>query len=70
MQSLGKATFLIQTRGLTVQQSIFSEGWPPLRSSEQSEGPAMKEPVIAFDRSPHKDVVHQMPTDKKATAKS
>lgn len=41
-----------------------------MRSSEQSEGPAMKEPVIAFDRSPHKDVVHQMPTDKKATAKS
>lgn len=30
----------------------------------------MKEPVIAFDRSPYKDVVHQMPTDKKATAKS
>lgn len=71
MQSLAKASVPFQRQGLTVQQSIFSEGWPPLRSSEQSEGPrAMKEPVIAFDRSPYKDVVHQMPTDKKATAKS
>lgn len=71
MQSFAKARFLIQTQGLTVQQSIFSEGWPPLRSSKQSEGPrTMKEPVIAFDRSPDKDVVHQMPTDKKASAKS
>lgn len=41
------------TQALTVQQSIFSEGWPPWRTSRQSEGaPAMKGPVIAFDRSP------------------
>lgn len=30
----------------------------------------MKEPVIAFDRSPYKDVVYQMPADKRPSAKS
>lgn len=79
LQFLSEATLLIHTQALTVQQSIFSEGWPPSRTSRQSGGgggggvkggPAMKGPVIAFDRSPYKDVVHQMPTDKKLSAKS
>lgn len=71
LQFLSKAALLIHTQALTVQQSIFSEGWPPSRTSRQSEGaPAMKGPVIAFDRSPYKDVVHQMPTDKKPSTKS
>lgn len=76
--SLRSSTFLIHTQTLTVQQSIFSEGWPPWRTSEQCEGwsgwerglVAMKGPVIAFDRRPCKAVVHQMPADKKPPAKS
>lgn len=36
--SLRSSTFLIHTQTLTVQQSIFSEGWPPWRTNEQCEG--------------------------------
>lgn len=72
LQFRSKAAFLIHTEALTVRQSIFSEGWSPPRTCKQSEGGvhAMKGPVIAFDRCPYKDVVHQMPTDKKPSAKS